>query len=199
MPTIDIINLRTLVAIFFALLFLFWIGHAVTHQGRGIVYALVCLLVAGPLGYFEYQWQAGEYTASKGLQKVYGNANLSLKCERFSDSLVDTTVTQQDAEQANPGLVWVNNHTCMSLLGWLGSSKLDPTAEQATAVYGIAAEGAKIAGDADVCAPLQHLAPFAAAIGASDASASTLAQTYYSNVWATTAGNPNCSVSFAIN
>jgi hypothetical protein len=178
----DPANLRTYAAAILALGFLAMFIYSIGHRGRGIIFSFILLAGAGTLGWFEYSYQQEQTTFTKAIQNAYGNPNLYLHCQRLVDSLGDTVGADGRMEEANPGLVWVDNASCSTAFSWARGSKTNTSLDQAKALYTMNAEINQVAGAAgNNCAPIQSLSPFVQQLGASETEAKAIASLYFTN------------------
>lgn len=191
---LDLLNPRALAAILLGVVALAVLAYASRNKGKGAVFALIVLAGAGTLGYFEYSYQHTQQQVSVAVQQITNNPQLTVHCERLTESLTASAGSPQRYRDGHPNSIYVPVETCNELLPWVKSDHATATTAQATAIHDTAALVATYTGSADVCVAISAMTPFATALGADQVAARTLATDYYVNVWQKTPGNSGCSI-----
>jgi len=157
------------------------------NQRRVSIFAiLIFLLPAGGLGYFEYKWTTAQDEISVAVQKISGNKDGELACERLSSGFFDVWAKDK-AITTSSTKVQLKYTPCSDLLSWYNSEdKSKPTEAQINAIHLLTRETMRISGQKEEklqeCLAMKNDALMAQSLGATSNQANYISLYYRQNI-----------------
>lgn len=112
---------------------------------------IILVLVTVPLLFLswgEFKWQSNEALGTEIVLKVSENPEGSLKCQRFSEALLDASVaTLGFVYFDEPNVATVKYNTCQDLFGWFDSSRQQASLTEIQAVGVLIHEAVHVSGE----------------------------------------------------